>query len=67
MAEGTVKWFNASKGYGFIMPQDGGRDVFVHITAMHDAKIAALHEGQTVFYELKSDGRGKMTAVNLKV
>jgi cold shock protein len=67
MAVGTVKWFNVTKGYGFIEPQDGGRDVFVHITAMHDAGIAALREGQTVFYELRTDSHGKVSAANLEI
>jgi cold shock protein len=67
MPTGTVKWFNATKGYGFIEPQDGSRDVFVHITALQEAGISVLRDGQTIFYELQPDGRGKMAAVNLKV
>jgi cold shock protein len=67
MPTGTVKWFNATKGYGFIEPQDGSRDVFVHITALQEAGISVLRDGQAIFYELQPDGRGKMAAVNLKV
>lgn len=66
MPTGTVKWFNPSKGYGFIQPQDGSKDVFVHISAIEKAGIATLTEGQTVSYELASE-RGKTSAVNLKL
>jgi CspA family cold shock protein len=67
MASGTVKWFNATKGYGFIQPQGGGgRDVFVHISAVERAGLTSLNEGQTVQYEIESN-RGKESAVNLKV
>jgi CspA family cold shock protein len=66
MAKGTVKWFNATKGYGFIEPQDGGRDVFVHISAVERAGLSTLNEGQIVQYEIVSD-RGKQSAGNLKV
>ena len=65
MATGTVKWFNPTKGYGFIQPQDGGRDVFVHISAVERAGLRSLNEGQTVDYELVSN-RGKESADNLK-
>jgi CspA family cold shock protein len=65
MATGTVKWFNPTKGYGFIQPQDGGRDVFVHISAVERAGLSFLNEGQTVDYELVSN-RGKESADNLK-
>ncbi|MDQ2802813.1 MAG: cold-shock protein [Pseudomonadota bacterium] len=65
MATGTVKWFNATKGYGFIMPQDGGRDVFVHITAVQAAGLRGLDEGQKVSYEVAVE-RGKQTATNLR-
>ena len=65
MAVGTVKWFNATKGYGFIMPQDGGKDVFVHITAVQAAGLRGLNEGQQVSYEVAME-RGKATATNLK-
>jgi CspA family cold shock protein len=63
---GTVKWFNAQKGYGFIQPEDGSKDVFVHISAVERAGIRALNEGQKVSFELQSD-RGKMSAVNLEL
>ena len=66
MATGTVKWFNATKGYGFIQPQDGGKDVFVHISAVERAGLSGLNEGQQVDYELVSN-RGKQSAENLKV
>ena len=65
MATGTVKWFNTTKGYGFIMPQDGGKDVFVHITAVQAAGLRGLNEGQQVSYEIAME-RGKATATNLK-
>jgi cold shock protein len=65
MATGTVKWFNPTKGYGFIQPQDGGRDVFVHISAVEKAGLSSLNEGQTVEYEVVSN-RGKESADNLK-
>jgi cold shock protein len=66
MASGTVKWFNSMKGYGFIQPQSGGKDVFVHISAVEKAGLSTLNEGQTVEYEIASD-RGKERAANLKV
>ena len=66
MATGTVKWFNATKGYGFIQPDGGGRDVFVHISAVERAGLSSLNEGQTVEYEIVSN-RGKESADNLKV
>ena len=66
MATGTVKWFNATKGYGFIQPSGGGRDVFVHISAVERAGLRSLNEGQTVEYEIESN-RGKESAVNLKI
>jgi cold shock protein len=65
MARGTVKWFNPTKGYGFIQPSGGGRDVFVHISAVEQAGLNSLNEGQTVEYEIESN-RGKESAVNLK-
>ena len=66
MATGTVKWFNAQKGYGFIAPEDGSRDVFVHITAVEQAGIARLNEGQKISYELETGRNGKSSAVGLK-
>lgn len=66
MAQGTVKWFNATKGYGFIAPESGGADVFVHITAVQKAGLNGLNEGQTVEYELETN-RGKTSAGNLQV
>ena len=66
MATGTVKWFNSAKGYGFIQPQGGGRDVFVHISAVERAGLSTLNEGQTVEYEIVSN-RGKDSADNLKI
>jgi len=66
MATGTVKWFNPTKGYGFIQPQGGGKDVFVHISAVERAGLSTLNEGQTIQYELVSN-RGKESAENLKV
>jgi CspA family cold shock protein len=66
MANGTVKWFNTTKGYGFIMPQDGGRDVFVHITAVQAAGLRSLNEGQQVSYEVVME-RGKAAATNLRL
>ena len=65
MATGTVKWFNTTKGYGFIQPEGGGKDVFVHISAVEAAGMRSLNEGQAVSFELK-DERGKTAAVNLK-
>jgi CspA family cold shock protein len=65
MARGTVKWFNPTKGYGFIQPQDGGRDVFVHISAVERAGLSSLNEGQVLEYEVVSN-RGKESADNLK-
>lgn len=66
MATGTVKWFNATKGYGFILPQDGGKDVFVHITAVQAAGLRGLDEGQQVNYEVAME-RGKAAAINLQL
>jgi len=66
MATGTVKWFNATKGYGFIQPDDGGKDVFVHVTAVQQAGLTGLNEGQKVSFDLASD-RGKTSAANLKI
>jgi cold shock protein len=66
MATGTVKWFNPTKGYGFIQPQGGGRDVFVHISAVEKAGLDTLNEGQIVQYEVVNN-RAKESAENLKV
>jgi cold shock protein len=68
MSQGTVKWFNAQKGYGFIQPDDGSKDVFVHISALECAGMQSLNEGQKVSYELVADRRtGKSSAENLRV
>ncbi len=66
MASGTVKWFNAQKGYGFIQPDDGSKDVFVHISAVERSGIGNLHEGQKVSYELEHGRQGKTSAVALR-
>ncbi len=67
MAVGTVKWFNATKGFGFIQPEDGGQDVFVHISAVERSGLAGLGEGQRVSYELEKSRRtGKDAAVNIR-
>lgn len=67
MATGTVKWFNGQKGFGFIQPEAGGNDVFVHISAVERAGLGTLHEGQKVSFELERDQRsGKMSASQLQ-
>lgn len=66
MATGTVKWFNATKGFGFIMPEDGAKDVFVHISAVERSGLGSLNEGQRVSYDLESGRDGRMSAVNLQ-
>lgn len=66
MATGTVKWFNTQKGYGFIQPSDGSKDVFVHISAVERAGLRGLNEGQSVTYDLVTE-RGKTAAGNLKL
>lgn len=67
MISGKVKFFNASKGYGFIAPDDGGKDAFVHISALEKVGLSTLNEDQRVSYELETDQRGKTSAVNLQV
>ena len=68
MATGTVKWFNATKGYGFIAPDNGGKDVFVHISAVERSGLQGLNENDKVEYEEQTDRRsGKMSAGNLKL
>jgi CspA family cold shock protein len=67
MASGTVKWFNATKGFGFIQPDDGGNDVFVHISAVERAGLGSLTEGQKITFELERDKKsGKMSAGKLQ-
>ena len=67
MANGTVKWFNATKGFGFIEPEEGGKDVFVHISAVQNSGLSGLDEGQKVSYEMEEDSRGRSSAAQLKV
>ena len=68
MATGTVKWFNEQKGYGFIQPDQGGKDVFVHISAVERSGLSGLAEGMKVSYEVQADRRtGKESAANLKI
>ncbi|MCQ8242055.1 cold-shock protein [Rhizosaccharibacter radicis] len=66
MSTGTVKWFNAQKGYGFIQPDDGSKDVFVHISAVERAGMSGLNDGQKLSYQLESGQGGKVSAVDLK-
>lgn len=66
MATGTVKWFNTTKGYGFIQPEEGGKDIFVHISKLAEKGIKTLDEGQRVSYELE-ESRGKVSATNIEV
>lgn len=67
MQSGTVKWFNGQKGYGFIAPTDGGKDIFVHATAVERSELTQLVEGQTISFEVERDSRsGKESAVNLR-
>lgn len=67
MSTGTVKWFNSQKGFGFIQPEDGSKDVFVHVSAVERAGLGSLHEGQKVSYDIVADGRsGKAAADNLR-
>ena len=67
MTTGTVKWFNPAKGFGFIEPEDGSKDAFVHISAVERAGLSSLREGQKVSYELQSGQNGKTSAENLSV
>ena len=67
MATGTVRWFNETKGYGFIQPDNGGKDVFVHISALERAGLRSLQDGQKISYEIEQDRRsGKESATNLQ-
>lgn len=67
MATGTVKWFNTTKGYGFIHPDDGGKDVFLHITALERAGIRSVAEGQKVSFELSTGRDGRASADNIRI
>jgi CspA family cold shock protein len=68
MTQGTVKWFNSTKGFGFIQPDDGGKDVFVHISAVERAGLRSLNEGQKISFELVADRKtGKSSADNLQI
>ena len=66
MATGTVKWFNATKGFGFIQPDDGGKDAFVHISAVEKAGMNGLNQDDRVSYELETDQRGRTSAINIQ-
>jgi CspA family cold shock protein len=66
MSQGTVKWFNAQKGFGFIQPDDGAKDVFVHISAVERSGLGHLNEGQKVSFDIESGQQGKTSATNLK-
>ena len=66
MTIGTVKWFNPTKGYGFIQPDDGSKDVFVHISAVERSNLGSLREGQKISFELERGQQGKVSAVNLQ-
>jgi CspA family cold shock protein len=66
MSIGTVKWFNAQKGYGFIQPDDGGKDVFVHISAVERSGVGSLRDGQKISFDVMRDQKGKLSAENLK-
>lgn len=67
MSLGTVKWFNPSKGYGFVEPTDGGKDVFIHISALEKAGIASLSEGQKIQFDIVAGQNGKSSAGNVKL
>ncbi|MBV8705532.1 MAG: cold-shock protein [Acetobacteraceae bacterium] len=66
MTTGTVKWYNPQKGYGFIAPEDGSKDVFVHVSAVEQSGIGSLNEGQKVSFEVERGRQGKSAAVNLQ-
>ena len=66
MSIGTVKWFNSTKGFGVIQPEDGAKDVFVHISAVERSDLGSLREGQKVSFELEKDRQGRVSAVNLQ-
>ena len=66
MTVGTIKWFNPQKGFGFILPEGGGVDVFVHISAVEQAGLATLNDGQKVSFDVGQDRRGKTSSINLK-
>lgn len=66
MSTGTVKWFNATKGYGFIQPEEGGADVFVHISDVQRSGLTGLQDGQRISYEVQRGNQGKLSAFNLK-
>jgi CspA family cold shock protein len=67
MANGTVKWFNTTKGYGFIAPEDGGKDVFVHISGVERSGLTGLADDQKVSYDLQEDRNGRSSAVNIQL
>jgi len=67
MTKGIVKWFNTTKGYGFIEPAEGGSDVFVHISALHEAGLSFLNDNQKVDFEITTDKQGRKSATNLKL
>jgi len=67
MATGTVKWFNTTKGYGFIAPDDGGKDIFVHISAVEKAGLKSLNDNQKIAYELQSGRDGRSSASDLRI
>jgi CspA family cold shock protein len=66
MSTGTVKWFNSAKGYGFIRPEDGSKDIFVHISAVERAGLSNLHEGQKLTFDVERGQQGKVSAVNIQ-